>query len=99
MEETPSSGGRIPHTTVSPVALPETLPKHVSDAMVTRFRAHLSAELRLLSSPFSTVSRHFRNSSESGYSATSSNENAKQPSTYFQKWSLVHDERSAALDA
>jgi hypothetical protein len=68
------------HPTVSPVVLPKTLPESVFESMVTRFRAHLSGQLlHLLSDrkiPELKVGHH-RNSSETGYSATSSSEGAK----------------------
>ena len=61
------------HPTVTPVVLPETLPSHIYEAMVTRFRAHLSSQLRpLLSDIVSSSTGHYRNSSDSGYSAVSS---------------------------
>ena len=63
------------HPNVTPIVLPETLPNHVSDSLVTRFRAHLSGQLRhLLSFPGVTVpgKGHRHNTSESAYSSTSS---------------------------
>lgn len=70
------------HSTVTPVVLPETLPDYISTNMVTRFRAHLSSQLRHLLSPPAVglvtglKNMHHRHSSESGYSASSSNEGA-----------------------
>ena len=61
--------------------LPETLPDDVSTKMVTCFRAHLSSQLRHLKSlPVVTGLKkmHHRHSSESGYSASSSNEGATE---------------------
>jgi len=85
------------HPTVTPIVLPETLPNHVSNAMVTRFRAHLSNQLRHLSSPNMVpgpTTGHHRNTSESGYSATSSNEGAKQYSDAYQHWLSVQNSDS-----
>jgi hypothetical protein len=68
------------HSIVTPVVLPETLPNHVSEAMVTRFRELLSEQLlHLLSESGSPDSipmqfKHYRNTSESNYSVSSSNE-------------------------
>lgn len=82
------------HTTVSPVVLPETLPSHVSDAMVTRFRAHLSTQLHRLLSPYNVVSYpttgHHRNSSDSGYSAVS-NESAGKLSSLYGDWTKTQN--------
>jgi hypothetical protein len=65
------------HPTVTPVVLPETLPSSVSEQMVSRFRDHLSSQLRpLLSESSNSIPRlsagHHRNHSDSGYSAESS---------------------------
>jgi hypothetical protein len=65
------------HSTITPLVLPETLPNHVSEAMVTRFRELLSEQLLHLSSQSPDIPRqfkHYRNTSESSYSVSSSNE-------------------------
>lgn len=67
------------HPTVTPIALPETFSNEVNEMMVTRFRTILCSQLRHLSAsniPFPTS--HHHNSSESGYSAASSNEGARE---------------------
>jgi hypothetical protein len=82
------------HPSVTPTVLPDTLPNRVSEAMVTRFRTHLSGQLRhLLSSntvPMPTA-QHRRNVSESGYSVTSSQESASEYPDAYQEWSFVHN--------
>jgi hypothetical protein len=82
------------HPTVTPVVLPETLPNCVSEAMVVRFRIHAGNQLRRLL-PTAMVSitglGHRRNTSESGYSAASSNESAMEHSNETKTWtSLYH---------
>jgi len=81
------------HPCITPTVLPETLPSHISEAMVDRFRAHLRGQLRhLLSSntvPMLT-GQHRRNVSESGYSAASSQEGAKEYPDAYVNWSDVH---------
>jgi hypothetical protein len=64
------------HPNVTLVVLPKMLPISVSNAMVDRFRTHLSNQLHHLLSPNTVTSGHHRNFSDSGYSATSSNEGA-----------------------
>ena len=80
------------HSTVTPVVLPETLPDHVSQALVTRFRAHLSSQLRHLSLGGSTGQKnsHYRNTSETSYSVTSSNEGATEIVNPAKKWLEMH---------
>jgi hypothetical protein len=75
------------HPIVTPIVLPETLPNSVSEALVKRFRAHLSSQLRHLSesSPF-MVPGHHRITSESRYSATSSNEGSVEYHDASQAW-------------
>jgi hypothetical protein len=87
-------GGAIrgSHPIVSPIVLPETLPKSVSEAMVTRFRAILSSQLRHLSSPI-MVHGHHRNTSESGYSASSSNEGAVELRKACLAWVSAQDQK------
>lgn len=61
------------------------------------FPAHLSNQLRHLSSPnmvLGPTTGHHRNTSESGYSATSSNEGAKQYSDAYQHWLSVQNSDS-----
>jgi hypothetical protein len=60
------------HPTVTPTVLPEMLPEYICEAMVTRFRAHLSNQLRNMYT--GQTARHYRNSSDSAYSVSSSNE-------------------------
>lgn len=81
------------HPSVTPTVLLETLPKYVSEAMVTRFQAHLSGQLHHLMSntvPMPTA-QHCRNNSESGYSATSSQESANEYPDAYQEWLSVHN--------
>ena len=82
------------HPIVTPIALPQTFPKHVSKVLVTHFRAHLSSQLHHLSSSGFSVSElkngHHRITSESGYSATSSNEGATKISNASEQWLMVH---------
>jgi hypothetical protein len=79
------------HPTVTPIVLPETLPEHVSEKMISHLRALLSGQLRHLLFPniIPVGAGHHRNSSESAYSSTSSNENAAEYSDEFQTWSSV----------
>jgi hypothetical protein len=77
------------HPTVTPLVLPETLPKHVSEAMISHLRALLSSQLCHLLLPNITSVGHHRNSSESAYSTTSSNESAADYSEEYQIWSSV----------
>jgi hypothetical protein len=80
------------HPTITKVALPETFPPAILEAMTNRFRRHLATQLRPLLSNSSTRStRHFRNESETGYSATSSNEGAVQYEDGFQSWAQMHN--------
>jgi hypothetical protein len=81
------------HPSVTPTVLPETLPNHVSEAMVTRFRAHLSGQLRHLLSSNTVpmlMAQHRRNDSESGYSAASSQGSAKEYPDAYQAWSIMN---------
>ena len=83
------------HSTVTPVVLPETLPDYVSTEMVTCFRAHLSSQLRHLLSPAVGLvtgpkNMHHRHSSESGYSASSSNEGATEMFDATKKFMSVY---------
>jgi hypothetical protein len=79
------------HPIVTPVVLPEILPKDVYEKMITRFRAHLSGQLRhLLVFPvdytISGLNTHHRNTSGSGYSTTSSNQAATKSSDALKRW-------------
>ena len=75
------------HPTVTPVVLPETLPSHIYEEMVTRFRTHLSSQLRPLLSDIVSGSSigHHRNSSDSGYSAVSS-ESVERLTKMYGDW-------------
>jgi hypothetical protein len=89
------------HPNVTPVVLPETLPNHVSESMVTRFRAHLSNQLRpLLMDPNyipGLKKMHHRNTSESAYSATSSNEGATKLSDSTESWLLLYGDTDSKV--
>ena len=81
------------HPTITPLALPETLPNEISQEMLNRFRAHLSSQLRHLAVetlPINPTFGHHRNASDTGYSATSSNESATGYLSDYQHWLLVN---------
>jgi len=81
------------HPTVTQIALPETFPLEVSDKMITRLRALLAGQLRhlLLNRPPRT--QHFRNESETGFSAASSNEGASQCVEAYDSWKMFNLKR------
>jgi hypothetical protein len=77
------------HPTVTPLALPETLSPEISREMVARCQALLASQLKpLLSTEQAHTKQHYRNDSETGYSAASSNmiEGASECSPSYNSW-------------
>src|SRR5271163_2662091 len=75
------------HPTVTPLALPETLSPDVSNGIITSLRPQLAAQLKpLLIDKRPRTTQHHRNESETGHSATSSNEGALDYLRSFEKW-------------
>jgi hypothetical protein len=75
------------HPTVTPLALPETLPSEITDEVVIALRAELARLLKPFLLPKKAqTTRHFRNQSETGHSATSSNEGASEFRVAYNVW-------------
>jgi hypothetical protein len=81
------------HSTVSALALPETLSPEISHDITISLRAQLSSQLLelLRDKPARSNTQHLRNTSETGHSAASSNEgSAKYPSSHDTWMRLGH---------
>ena len=80
------------HPTVSPLALPDTFSPEILKEMVKSLRTQLASQLRhLVNEPPRTI-HHFRNESETGHSATSSNEGASRFTDAYKNFMLIDQE-------
>ena len=86
------TGIRGCHSTVTPLALPETLsPEFIGD-MVKHFWPVLASQLINLCNDTSTQTiQHSRNDSEMAYSTASSNESASEYRQSYQSWAQKHN--------
>jgi hypothetical protein len=83
------------HPTVTPLALPETLSPEVVREVVDSLRTQLISQLKpLLQTNRSRTVQHRRNESETGHSATSSNEGASKYANSYQVWVSQHPDGS-----
>ena len=75
------------HPTVTPLALPETLSPEILSKMVNSLRAQLTSQLvHLLDSNRVRSTQHLCNASETGHSASSSNEGSSKFPKAFEVW-------------
>lgn len=75
------------HPTITPVALPETFPAKISEKIVVSLRPLLTAQLSpLLETKRPASGQHYRNVSETGHSAASSNEGASKCLGSYETW-------------
>ena len=80
------------HSTVTPLALPETLSPEIIGDMVKRFWTVLASQLGNLRNGTSTRTiQHSCNDSEMAYSAASSNESASEYKQSYQSWAQKHN--------
>ena len=88
------------HPNVTPLALPETFSSDILNKLTESLRTQLAAQLRQMMDdkpPRITPSQHRRNESETGYSATSSNEGASKFGVAFEFWDLTNPDHALDL--
>jgi hypothetical protein len=74
------------HPNVTPLALPETLSPEIYSKMIISLRTLLVSQLKPLLLNRLPETRHSRNESETGHSATSSNEGSSVYGAPFEVW-------------
>ena len=86
------TGIRGCHSTITPLAFPETLSPEIIGDMVKHFRPVFASQLRNLCNDTSTQTiQHSRNDSEMAYSTASSNESASEYRQSYQSWVQKHN--------